>query len=92
MAWFEHGTSRIYFEVQGDGAPVLVLPGWFRGIEEFSSLRDALVVSGYQVIAADLPGPVARNPCLGRTAPPPMKRMLTHVWPCSSTWRAFRHT
>jgi pimeloyl-ACP methyl ester carboxylesterase len=56
MAWFEHGTSRIYYEVQGSGTPVLVLPGWFVGIEEFSGLRDALVVAGYRVIAADLPG------------------------------------
>ncbi|MEA2575852.1 MAG: hypothetical protein QOH93_3150, partial [Chloroflexia bacterium] len=28
MAWFEHGTSRIYYEESGDGDPVLLLPGW----------------------------------------------------------------
>ena len=56
MAWFEHGNSRIYYEAQGSGDPVLVLPGLFGSIEEFSGLRDALVMAGYQVIAADLPG------------------------------------
>lgn len=64
MAWFEHGSSRIYFEVQGSGTPVLVLPGLFVSIEEFSGLRDALVMSGYRVIAADLPGS-------GRSEPQP---------------------
>ncbi len=64
MAWFEHGSSRIYYEVQGSGDPVLFLPGLFGSIEEFSGLRDALVVAGYQVIAADLPGS-------GRSEPQP---------------------
>jgi pimeloyl-ACP methyl ester carboxylesterase len=64
MAWFEHGNSRIYYEAQGSGDPVLVLPGLFGSIEEFSSLRDALVMAGYQVIAADLPGS-------GRSEPQP---------------------
>jgi len=56
MAWFEHGISRIYYEEQGSGTPVLVLPGFAGSIEEFSGLRDALVAAGYRVIAADLPG------------------------------------
>src|SRR6266516_1696215 len=64
MAWFEHGTSRIYYEAQGSGDPVLVLPGLFGSIEEFSGLRDALVAAGYQIIAADLPGS-------GRSEPQP---------------------
>ncbi len=64
MAWFEHGTSRLYYEAQGSGVPVLVLPGLFGSIEEFSGLRDALVVAGYRVIAADLPGS-------GRSEPQP---------------------
>ncbi len=64
MAWFEHGTSRIYFEAQGSGTPVLVLPGLFGSIEEFSGLRDTLVVAGYRVVAADLPGS-------GRSEPQP---------------------
>ncbi len=64
MAWFEHGTSLIYYEAQGSGTPVLVLPGLFGSIEEFSGLRDALVMAGYRVIAADLPGS-------GRSEPQP---------------------
>jgi pimeloyl-ACP methyl ester carboxylesterase len=56
MAWFEHGSSRIYFEAQGSGDPILLIPGLAGSIEEFSHLRDSLVMAGYQVIAADLPG------------------------------------
>ncbi len=64
MAWFEHGSSRIYFEAQGSGDPILVIPGFGGSIEEFSGLRDSLVMAGYQVIAADLPGS-------GRSEPQP---------------------
>ncbi len=64
MAWFEYGTSRLYYEAQGSGDPVLVIPGLFGSIEEFSGLRDALVAAGYRVIAADLPGS-------GRSEPQP---------------------
>ena len=71
MAWFEHGTSRIYYEAQGSGDPVLLLPGLFVGIEEFSGLRDALVVAGYRVIAADLPGS-------GRSEPRPCTYPATY--------------
>ncbi len=64
MAWFEYDSSRIYFEVQGSGNPVLLIPGFGWSIEEFSDLRDSLVIAGYQVIAADLPG-------CGRSEPQP---------------------
>jgi pimeloyl-ACP methyl ester carboxylesterase len=64
MAWFEHGTSRIYYEEQGSGTAVLVLPGFAGSIEEFAALREALVAAGYRVIAADLPGS-------GRSEPQP---------------------
>src|SRR5712692_11368974 len=64
MFWFEHDTSRIYYEAQGSGAPVLVLPGFAGSIEEFSRLREALVAAGYRVIAAYLPGS-------GRSEPQP---------------------
>jgi len=64
MAWFEHGTSRLYYEAQGSGDPVLLLPGLFVGIEEFSGLRDALVVAGYRAIAVDLPGSGRSEPRL----------------------------
>jgi valacyclovir hydrolase len=56
MAWFEHDTSRIYYEDQGEGKPVLLLPGFAGNIGEFSALTDALVSAKYRVIAADLPG------------------------------------
>lgn len=64
MAWFEHDSSRIYYEEQGSGTPVLVLPGFAGSIEEFAALREALVAAGYRVIAADLPGS-------GRSEPQP---------------------
>ena len=63
MAWFEHGTSRIYYEESGNGDPVLLLPGWGDRIEKHSVLREALATS-YRVIAADLPGS-------GRSQPQP---------------------
>ncbi len=49
MAWFEHNTSRIYYEEQGSGTPVLVLPGFAGSIEEFAALRRAAAacVHGY---------------------------------------------
>jgi valacyclovir hydrolase len=55
MPWFEHGSARIYYEDQGEGSPVLFLPGWSESIDEFAELRGALA-GGHRVIAADLPG------------------------------------
>ena len=66
MAWFEHDTSRIYYEEQGN-----VLPGFAGSIEEFSALREALVAAGYRVIAADLPGS-------GRSEPQPRAYTATY--------------
>jgi len=63
MAWFEHGTSRIYYQESGSGDPVLLLPGWSQSNEDLSELKKALS-SGYRVIAADLPGS-------GRSEPQP---------------------
>jgi len=71
IAWFEHGTSRIYYEEQGTGDPVLVLPGFAGGIEEFAALREALVTAGNRVIAADLPGS-------GRSEPQPRVYTATY--------------
>jgi pimeloyl-ACP methyl ester carboxylesterase len=64
MAWFEHGTSRIYYEESGSGEPVLLLPGFSDRIEAHVPLREALAAAGYRVIAADLPGS-------GRSLPQP---------------------
>lgn len=55
MAWFEHGTSRIYYEEEGSGDPLLLLPGWSLSIEDMASIRQALVPN-YRVIATDAPG------------------------------------
>ena len=71
MFWFEHNSSRIYYEEQGSGAPVLVLPGFAGSIEEFAALREALVAAGYRVIAADLPGS-------GRSEPQPRAYPATY--------------
>ena len=71
MFWFEHNTSRIYYEEQGSRTPVLVLPGFAGSIEEFSALREALVAAGYRVIAADLPGS-------GRSEPQPRTYTATY--------------
>ena len=71
MFWFEHNSSRIYYEEQGSGDSVLVLPGFSGNIEEFSALREALVAAGYRVIAADLPGS-------GRSEPQPRAYPATY--------------
>lgn len=63
MSWFEHGTSRIYFEEAGTGDPVLLLPEFSGSIKDHVLLRDALA-QRYRVIAADLPGS-------GRSGPQP---------------------
>jgi valacyclovir hydrolase len=55
VAWFEHGTSRIYYEETGRGDPVLLLPGFSDRIAGHTHLREALE-KNYRVIAADLPG------------------------------------
>ena len=39
MAWFEHGTSRIYYEEEGSGEPLLMIPGWSLSIEDKRGLR-----------------------------------------------------
>jgi valacyclovir hydrolase len=71
MFWFEHNGSRIYYEEQGSGTAVLVLPGFAGSIEEFSAVREALVTAGYRVIAADLPGS-------GRSEPQPRAYPATY--------------
>ena len=63
MAWFEHSTSRIYYQESGSGDPVLLLPGWSQSNEDLSELKKALSAS-YRIIAADLPGS-------GRSEPQP---------------------
>ena len=70
MALFEHGDSSIYYEEQGSGDPVLLLPGLAGSIAELSALREALAAR-YKVIAADLPGS-------GRSGPQPRAYTATY--------------
>ncbi|TMF08729.1 MAG: alpha/beta hydrolase [Chloroflexi bacterium] len=63
MAVFEHGTSRIYYEEEGSGDALLLLPGWSLSIEDMQPIRQALTPR-YRVIAADAPG-------AGRSEPQP---------------------
>ena len=55
MAWFEHGTSRIHFEEEGGGDPLLLIPGWSLSIEDLGPIRQA-AAPRHRVIAADPPG------------------------------------
>jgi valacyclovir hydrolase len=71
MAWFEHNRSRIYYEEQGSGSPVLLLPGFSQSSDDYSALREAMVAAGYRVIAADLPGS-------GRSEPQPRAYTATY--------------
>ena len=65
MAWFEDGTSHIYYEETGGGSETaLLLPGLTDSIEAHALLRQSLVEAGLRVIAADLPGS-------GRSLPQP---------------------
>ena len=70
MAWFEHSGGRIYYEDEGAGEAILLLPGWGGSIEEFTPLRQALARS-YRVIAVDLPGS-------GRSGPQPREYTATY--------------
>ncbi len=70
MAWFEHNGSRIYYEDEGAGDAILLLPGWGGSIEEFTPLRQALA-RNYRVIAVDLPGS-------GRSGPQPREYTATY--------------
>ncbi len=70
MPWFEHNTARIYYEEQGQGEAVLLLPGFAGSIEEFAPLREALA-GRYRVISADLPGS-------GRSGPQPRQYTATY--------------
>lgn len=86
MAWFEHGTSRIYYEDTGSGGePVLLLPGLTDRIEHHMPLRDALMAAGYRVIAADLPGS-------GRSQPQPRHYTASYYEDDARTFVALLHS
>ena len=81
MAWFEHDGSRIYYEEQGEGEPVLLLPGWGGSIEHFGELREALA-EAHRVLAADLPGS-------GRSEPQPRTYVASYLQDDAETLIAF---
>jgi pimeloyl-ACP methyl ester carboxylesterase len=70
MPWFEHPNGRIYYETEGDGPAIMVLPGWSESIDTLASLRAALAQE-FRVIAADLPGS-------GRSEPQPRSYSATY--------------
>lgn len=55
MSWFEREWVRIHYEQEGQGEPLLFLPGWAGSIDEFGSIRTSLS-QHFSVTAADLPG------------------------------------
>jgi valacyclovir hydrolase len=65
MPWHGRDGHRLYYEDNGRGDPVLLMPGWGGNLIEFSRLRAALS-PGFRVIAADLPGS-------GRSQPQPRR-------------------
>lgn len=83
MSWFEHGTSRIYYEDEGNGELVLLLPGFAGNISELSALKEALVGS-YRVIVADLPGS-------GRSEPQPRAYTSTYLEDDARSFVALLH-
>ena len=55
MPFFEHKNRQFYYEVHGEGEPLLYLHGWNGNISGF---KKNLVpgLQNYQCIAFDLPG------------------------------------
>src|SRR6187549_83648 len=80
MSYFEHENSRIYYEQEGEGEPVLVLPGWAGSITEFASIRRALA-RDRRVIVADLPGS-------GRSQPQPREYTASYFGDDAETFLA----
>lgn len=54
--FFEVDGASIYYEVEGAGDPVLLLPGLTSAIDDLADIRAFLIGKGFRVIAADLPG------------------------------------
>lgn len=54
--FFEVDGASFYYETEGSGDPVLLLPGLTTGIDDLAGIRTFLVSKGFRVIAADLPG------------------------------------
>ncbi len=55
MPYLEHNGTRVYYELRGEGEPLLALPGFTEDTRDLEELINELERS-YRVIAADLPG------------------------------------
>lgn len=80
MSWFEHGGSRIYYEQEGQGEPVLILPGWGGSIDEFGPIRQSLAPH-FRVTSADVPGS-------GKSGPQPRAYTSTYYRDDAETFLA----
>lgn len=65
MAWHGPDGERIYYKDTGRGDTVVLMPGWGGSVIDLDRLRRELV-SGFRVIAVDLPGS-------GRSQPQPRR-------------------
>jgi pimeloyl-ACP methyl ester carboxylesterase len=91
MSWFEHSPDRIYYEYDGTGETVLVLPGWGGSIEEFALIRKSLTAH-FRVIAPTFPVRVAPNHSRATTHPPTTTRTPRPSSRCSRTRTRARRT
>jgi valacyclovir hydrolase len=53
--WFENEGHRIYYEDEGSGDPVLLLPGFTLSVDDLGALKQALLPR-FRVIGAEPPG------------------------------------
>ncbi|MBO3751913.1 alpha/beta hydrolase [Streptosporangiaceae bacterium NEAU-GS5] len=70
MTWFGPEGRQIYYEDDGRGDAVVILPGWGGSVTDLNRLRGVLV-GGFRVIAVDLPGS-------GRSQPQPRHYTSTY--------------
>ena len=80
MSWFDHGEARVYYEEDGSGDPLLLIPGWGGSIDEVRQVREALARS-YRVIAADPPGS-------GKSGPQPRTFTASYYFDDAPVWAA----
>ncbi len=53
----------VHYKVVGQGPTILILHGWGRGSDSYSTVQEQLALAGFKVIVPDLPG-------FGKTNPP----------------------
>jgi pimeloyl-ACP methyl ester carboxylesterase len=70
MTWYGLDGHQIYYEDRGRGDAVVLLPGWGGSVIDLDRLRGELV-SGFRIIAVDLPGS-------GRSQPQPRRYTSTY--------------